>query len=230
MRILYTLTILLAFTAVRSQISMTPSTLSVIVSEEIPEYVYNITVTNSASAPTSLWWKVQKAAGFPSAWETYTCDLNQCYLPGLEECPASKPNVIPANTTVSFTYHFDPNGSVGQGKVWFQLYSDKSFKTLVAETDPEGTIIADKTLNTKYTSPSSDLKLFPNPTDDYFIIKNDNGVAKVGIFNIVGKEMVTYRHTPGNSYDVSDLSRGIYIVRLLDNRGKTIKSIRLSKK
>nr|MBP9195901.1 T9SS type A sorting domain-containing protein [Saprospiraceae bacterium] len=51
-----------------------------------------------------------------------------------------------------------------------------------------------------------------------------------GIFNILGKEIKSFRHTPGNSYEIDDLSRGIYIVRMLDARGKTLKSIRLSKK
>lgn len=230
MRILYTVVILFTFLNLHSQVSMTPSTLAVTVSEEIPEYVYNIGITNSGSSPISLWWKVQKAPGMPSAWETYTCDLNQCYLPGLDECPGSKPNVVPANSTVNFTLHFDPNGMVGQNKIWFQLYSDKSFKTLVAETDPDGLVIADKTLNVKFSSTGTDIKIFPNPADDYFVIKSDNNVAKVGIFNIVGKEIRSYKHTPGNSYDIADLSRGIYIVRMLDARGKTIKSIRLSKK
>ena len=56
-----------------------------------------------------------------------------------------------------------------------------------------------------------------------------NNVAKVGIFNIVGKEVRSYRHNPGNTYEIDDLSRGIYIVRMLDAE-ETIKSIRLSKK
>jgi hypothetical protein len=229
MRILYTLTFLLFFLGLSGQISIVPNSLALTISEE-GDYLYTLTVANAGSNPATVWWKLAKGSNFPSAWTTQTCDNNTCYAPNFDECPPNKSNIIPANGTSTFTIHFYPNGAVGTAKLAMQLFSDKSFKNMVAETDPEANVVADKTVGTKFASQGADLKIFPNPADDYFVIKNDNNVAKVGIFNIVGKEVRSYKHNPGNTYEIDDLSRGIYIVRMLDARGKTIKSIRLSKK
>lgn len=229
MKQIFTLLFSLMLSAMIAQVTISPGTLSAVVSEEVQEHVYTLSITNSGSNPVSLWWKVNKGANFPSAWQTYMCDVNKCYVAGLEACPGSYPNVIAANTTATFTFHFSPNNTVGTGKMSIQLFSDKSFKTLVAETDKDATVIADKLLGTKNIS-SNDIKVFPNPADDYFTIKNDAGVAKVSIFNIVGKEVDSYKHVTGSTYNVSDYVRGIYIVRLMDSRGKTMKSIRLNKR
>jgi hypothetical protein len=229
MKHIFTLLFAFMLSSMVAQVAITPGTLSAVLSEDNPEYVYTLTVTNSASTPVSVWWKVGKPTNFPAQWKTFVCDINQCYVPGLEECPASKPNVILGNSTATFTFHLNPSNQVATSKMWLQLYSDKSFKTLVAETDKDAVVVADKLLSIKNTF-SNDIKIFPNPAEDYFTIKNDAGVTKVGIYNIVGKEIDTYKHVIGNTYNVSNYVRGLYIVRLIDNRGKTLKSIRLNKR
>jgi hypothetical protein len=224
-----TFTYLLIFLSsfVFGQISISPKTLTHTLSEE-SEYLYTLKITNSSATPTTLWWKLVKSPSFPSVWTTQTCDLSLCYADNIDECPPTRGNLIPANTTVTFTIHIDPHNLSGSSKMSIKLFNDKEFKNLVAETDPDGTVIADKTLSTKSTTASGELKIFPNPTDDYFVIKNDHQVARVGIYNIIGKEIRSYKHQSNYYYDVSDLTKGVYIVRLLDNRSKTLKSIRLS--
>lgn len=74
-----------------------------------------------------------------------------------------------------------------------------------------------------------EIRVFPNPTVDRFTIDKDQDVATVAVFNILGAEMFTKRHTAGTSYEVSHLRRGVYLVRLLNVEGEMVKSIRLSK-
>jgi Secretion system C-terminal sorting domain len=228
MKHIFTLIFALTLSAMVAQVSILPGSLATTISES-GDHLYTLSISNTGSSAVSVWWKVKKGSTFPLQWHTQTCDLFTCYPNNYDECPGSKNQSIAAGATVNYTMHFYPNGVVGSSTISFELYSDKSFKTLIAQTDPTAVVVADKALSTKSPA-TSDLKIFPNPTEDYFTIKNDAGIAKVSIFNIVGKEVETFKHVSGSAYNVSDYVRGLYIVRLIDNRGKTLKSIRLNKR
>jgi Secretion system C-terminal sorting domain len=228
MKQIFTLLFTFLLSAMIAQVSIAPGSLATTISES-GDHLYTLSINNAGTTPVTVWWKVKKGSTFPTQWSTQTCDLFTCYPNNFDECPGSKSQTIAAGTTVTYTMHFYPNGVSGSSTMSFELYSDKSFKTLIAQTDPTSVVVADKALSTK-TPTSSDLKVFPNPADDYFVIKNDVGVSKVTIFNIVGKEVDSYKHISGATYNVSDYVRGLYIVRLIDSRGKTLKSIRLNKR
>lgn len=227
MRNLYIFLLSLTVSFTNAQLSLNPTSLSVNISEN-SDHLFNVTISNSSNSDVTTWWKLKKNSGFPGAWSTTVCDFFTCYQPNFDECPANKGNLIPANGSVSFQVHFYPNGVTGSSGMALQLFSDKSFKTMITETDPSALLQAGTTSTSNLST--TDLKVFPNPTDDYFIVRNDNNVAKVGLYNIVGKEVFTYKHNAGTSYDVADLNKGVYIVRLMDVKGKVLKSIRLSKR
>lgn len=79
-------------------------------------------------------------------------------------------------------------------------------------------------------NPSTKSLIYPNPTFDSFSIKNDEQVAGVSVFNIIGKEVLTEKHHSGIEHNVSELKRGIYLVRLKDENDEVLKVIRLTKK
>lgn len=227
MRKLYTILFTLFIGYAQAQLTVNPGTLSVTTNEN-DKYTYYLTVTNTTNSTVNMWWKLIKNAGFPSGWNTTVCDLNLCYLPNFDNCPGNKQNVFAPNETKICTLYFEPNGISGVSGYHFEMYSDKNFTNLIVETDPTAIVQAGTTSTSNINN--ADLKVYPNPTDDHFVVRNDANVAKVGLFNIVGKEIFTYKHTNGATYDVADLSKGVYIVRLIDNRGKIMKSIRLSKR
>ncbi len=230
MKRLYILVLLfLLRVGINAQVSISPSTLSTTISESV-EHVYKITVTNNGNTPASIWWQINKGANFPMKWKAYFCDDNFCYTPAIEFCPPTKPNVVPAKTTTSWTFHLDPDNLSTSGKVQLQFFSDATRKTLIAETEKDALVVADKLLSTKNTGRASELRIYPNPVDDFFTIQNDQGVHRVSIYNIVSKEIESFKHISGASYNISDYSKGIYIVSLLDSKGKRIKSIKLSKR
>ena len=74
------------------------------------------------------------------------------------------------------------------------------------------------------------IKVFPNPTINYFEIAEDEGIHKIGVFSLIGKNVMTADHRPGKRYDVSEFRNGIYLVRLMDKDGEVIKVVRLSKR
>jgi hypothetical protein len=79
-------------------------------------------------------------------------------------------------------------------------------------------------------SNSSDIKLYPNPTSEYFQISNDESIKVISINNIIGKEVLRLESQSNAMHDISSLQKGMYIVRLLNKEGKAIKVVRLSKR
>lgn len=75
-----------------------------------------------------------------------------------------------------------------------------------------------------------DLKVFPNPASDKFSLNDTSQKLKyISINNIIGKEVKRVKVTPDNSYDISELQRGIYIVRIFNQSDELVKALRLSK-
>lgn len=86
------------------------------------------------------------------------------------------------------------------------------------------------TLNySNYEIVTEDIKVFPNPSVDYFQINNTLDVKKVIIYNMFGKEVKTFRNVANALFDITDLKSGMYIVKMLDDKNGIIKSVKLQK-
>lgn len=80
------------------------------------------------------------------------------------------------------------------------------------------------------TSKISQVKLFPNPATERFTINMDGLSLKyITINNIIGKEVRRVVTTPDHTFEVGDLKRGIYIIRIFDEKDELVKALRLSK-
>ncbi len=84
-------------------------------------------------------------------------------------------------------------------------------------------------VNLPYTIKKVDaeLSLFPNPTTDFFAVKQDDSIKKVAIYNWLGKKITSFSHFKGRIYNVENLEQGIYIIRLYDDKDKLAKVLRL---
>jgi hypothetical protein len=78
---------------------------------------------------------------------------------------------------------------------------------------------------------SDEIRLYPNPAGDYFSLENAINIQKLEIINVVGRSVKTFinMHSLDNFY-IGDLSTGLYMVRIIDDSGKVLKTIRLHKK
>ena len=127
--------------------------------------------------------------------------------------------------THSFEIGFYPRTVPGTGKAVLKLYGDNQFTKLIKEIDINlyaGTTSSkDVNVNT--------IRVFPNPTTDYFQIANGSQVSKIVLYNVLGKEVKTFFNYNNANHDVSDLRKGIYMVRMLDAKNRVIKTVRLSK-
>lgn len=76
---------------------------------------------------------------------------------------------------------------------------------------------------------NTELKVFPNPVVEYFQISNNSSIKKVIVYNMFGKEVRTFYPVNNGQYDVADLKAGMYIIKILDEKGKVVKSVKLQK-
>jgi hypothetical protein len=74
------------------------------------------------------------------------------------------------------------------------------------------------------------LKVYPNPTADYITLSQNNFVKEVWVSNILGKRVKTFNTTFSGRYDVSNLPDGMYLVSMVGENRKVLKTVRVSKR
>ena len=159
-----------------SQITMTPETLEKTIDSNVSEYVFDIYVTNTSSQDKNFWWKIFREENTPSEWELFVCDFQLCYTSSVVACPPSRPNEMPADTTLKITFHLQSNEHLGSARIWLELYSDNTYQTLFDRTDSLGVVTV--------SSPSSvndeelQFSLFPNPVFDRLFVDLENLESK----------------------------------------------------
>ncbi len=203
----------------------------VVTDEEIE---YTFTVTNSGTENESFSWQLDRESA-PAEWSFTVCDAVICYSEGQESSICDDPqfiNVLGPGESISwFKVGLHPNGLNGTHSVNFFIIRE------CGSTEPANVVrtvevtfdVSQGTSSVDTEELTDDILLYPNPTVDEFKVKNDVGVKSLAIYNIVGKKVMTESHKTGQSHDVSDLEKGIYLVRMLDSSNQSMKVIRLTK-
>lgn len=67
------------------------------------------------------------------------------------------------------------------------------------------------------------VNVFPNPATEYFVVNAQRGTAS--IIDITGKVLVSQDLTLSNTINVSNLSTGVYFVKVENNEGMTVQKV-----
>jgi Secretion system C-terminal sorting domain len=207
-----------------AQISVSPNPLSINVVPTGGDVKYEIFFTNSQDTVYNIYWQIVKDASFPAQWTTFVCDLVLCYGDNVDKSSNTKPNEFTKGTH-KFEFHINPNGVAASAGLTFKLFTEKNqqgeiFSTPIAISSPSS--VKDANIG--------NIKVYPNPTsEDYFQIANSSNVNKVVLYNLFGKEVKSYFHYNDARHEIGDLKSGIYVVKLIDSKGRLIKSIKLNK-
>ncbi|QAA82672.1 T9SS type A sorting domain-containing protein [Aequorivita sp. H23M31] len=62
--------------------------------------------------------------------------------------------------------------------------------------------------------------IYPNPSKGHFIINTNSDVDSVSIYDISGKQIKTFKQQ--SEYDVTDLAKGLYLLKIQNNKGSQI--------
>ena len=85
------------------------------------------------------------------------------------------------------------------------------------------------TLSTKENVSNNDLKIYPNPAQDFITIENGKKLSSVKIYDVSGK-LVLSTNILSNKIDVNTLTTGNYMIEVFDESNKLIISKKLIKK
>ncbi len=217
--------------SIEAQITATPNTYEKTIAET-DKAAFPMTVANTETATLAVYWRLVKSSDWPSEWQTQVCDGNLCYGFNADANPPNKPNNMEGMTSSSiWSLKIDPKGVKGSGKIHMEFFSDSDYQNQVGTTEVAAMFVANSDLvsSTNDSDFSNSITLYPNPAQNFFKIKNDGNIASLSMINILGKEVWTKKHSPNTSYDVSDLYKGMYLVRMFDSKGKLIKTMRLNK-
>ena len=88
------------------------------------------------------------------------------------------------------------------------------------ETEPPNYVTVDN---------HNDIRVYPNPAIDYIMITDNEAVSQVWIYNILGRRVKTYNVEIDTKYDIRDLPRGMYIVRLVNRNSELVMTRRINK-
>lgn len=190
----------------------------------------DIFIANTSSDMVELVWRIDRV-DVPAEWELQICDAITCYSYGVESTPPGDTRINRFNPDQGFTYMVKakPNGIDGIGDMDMVL-TDANDPSVVYETIPIVITITNCVVSNDEINEDSNIGLFPNPTFGTFKLTEQNSVDRISVYNIIGKEVVSFSATANGNYDVSDLENGMFLVRLFDQKGETLKVLRLSKR
>lgn len=202
-----------------------PVIINVPVASDYEKIDINLNVANDTAY--TIYWKFDFPESFKQGWQVQLCDNNLCYDFNAPESDRrlSRANNIGSSNPAKWELGFHPNGVEGSGQVTITLYGDNNFIRVVKTM----TVYLNSGVSSAKDFTVANLKVFPNPTANYFQIANGNAVKKIIIYNVLGKEVKTFFHYPNAQHDVAELRKGIYMVRMFDSKNRVIKTVRLSK-
>lgn len=231
--------LLLMIPAVRGQniISVTPNPAQQIFQADLstPDLTLEIkTVVKNLTKDTLRlrWQRIEMDK--PAVWQTQVCDPNFCYLPNVNtnfnpSLKFEEPVVVLPDSSFKFTLYILPNGIAGTAAV------DLDFSLI---GDPNNTVIETVMFRPEVSALTTSVpalrldqvRLYPNPADDYFELTYTQGIDQLIIYNLLGRTVRRYEVAGGRRYSLAGLPDGMYLVSLASRQKGVLKTMRLSKR
>lgn len=198
-------------------------------------------IYNNTAQAAELRWEIVQTSG-PSEWQPQLCVNNEsggCFswdiLSNTDSAlPTPKPLMIAANDHSIFDIGVRPKGIAGCGTYEIRVapFNDQTNVVVVGIYTFKYNVDAncDALVSSTDIFDKSSVKIFPNPTTDYFTITDNPYVGSIQIFNIVGKQMAMTPYQNGDVVNVAGFPNGLYLVRMLDEEGGVLKTTRLTKR
>lgn len=215
----FTLMITVLFS--QSGFSVYPSNATIRIDDAGIDYVTQGYVVNNTDAELTLKWS-KKVQSKPEVAGAAICDNVVCWNPSKNESEFT----IAAKDSSNFDFHYYPNGNAGNAV----------YKVMVAEVaKPDNKAemtfsINEATTNNYAFTGQEEVRVFPNPATEYFSVDGIDKLKEVIVINLVGQEVKRFSASRKAKYNISELIRGLYLIRLVDNKEQVIKTVRLSKR
>jgi hypothetical protein len=198
------------------------------------------TISNNSNQDVELAWKIKQTSG-PTEWQPQV-SVNGAsggsFAWGImTNYDFVLPNPVPLVLVSGGNSYFDlslrPKQVAGCGTFELTLcpFVDTTDILLIETYTYKVNVDADcNPLVSNKNFDKSSVKIFPNPTTDYFTITENPYVKSIQIFNVLGKQMATIPFQNGDGINISNFPNGLYLVSLLDDDGDVLKTTRLTKR
>jgi hypothetical protein len=205
--------------AVFSQISL--STNPAVKTVDLAEFFNKAvtTVKNNSSAKATYVWTVTPVTS-PNPWIFQVCDINLCYLP----TTLTQEFDLEAGQEGEFYIQVSHNNFRGDGEYKVKFVNKNNPSDSIT-----GTFIFNSTTSTRDITFGDNIKIHPNPANNYFHISDTKQIGKVQVLNLVGGVVKTYYAQNTDQFDISDLPSGMYMVKMIHKNSNKVKTLRLRK-
>jgi hypothetical protein len=204
-------------------ITLTPQIVNAGVSIDSFEVRAKAIFKNTSTTTKKFVWK-RTIVAMTSGWQSLVCDAQGCWASGVNDAPEQI--TVAANSTSNIDAYIRPNRIAGSATIEIKVYEFGNEANAIT-----GRYLFSTATSTKDGKNSTGVKVYPNPATDYFSIQDDYDVVDhVVVYNMIGRAVKNYTTTNSNNrFTLNDLPEGLYIIRLLNARGATVKTIRLNK-
>jgi len=186
------------------------------------DIMVEVEVTNTSNRHLNLLWTRHEVA-IPEMWKTHVGDFTS----STDFAPEEQAIHLTPGESFMLQMHAKTFGQAGFAQVELDLYDAEKQEHILGVV--KATFEA-ADVNTRSDAKSTEaIRIYPNPTSDYFRIYQSTAVSRIEIYNIVGKRIAAYPASQDGQYDVIDLQNGMYLVRLIAADKSVIKTVRLSK-
>lgn len=182
-------------------------------------------ITNISNTTATIHWERHIIFNTPNI-ETAVCDPITCYFPGVN----AKTFSLEPDSSGELTVHFynlayDPApGMAGSAIVHIKL------SNLGNPADTLTAVYTFSTLSATHELPAANVKVFPNPTTEYFTLENAEDVGMLRLYTIDGREVAHFEAVSNQTYSIANQPVGNYVLSFEDKKGNLFQALELHKR
>jgi Secretion system C-terminal sorting domain len=199
---------------------LTPNPSAVAVKTNDLDVAAKASLTNRSTDTILVKW-TRKIESITQGWSSAVCDKNFCYIPTIDTMRL----LLGPNETTNMDIHIYPMGISGAAKITVKM--EQVGKPASAIT---GTYLFNQTSPSKAEIEKGSIQLYPNPSQEYFMINSAVVLGKIELYNITGEKAKVYYAYKNKKYYIDDIPSGIYMARLFNLQEEIVKTVVLKKK
>jgi hypothetical protein len=182
-------------------------------------------ISNISEIPINLRWVRTIVYHSPNITSA-VCDPVTCWSSSVD----TKDFTLDVDSSGQMTVHFynafytPPPGQAGSGIVHVKITN------LNNPADTLNVVYSFSTLTGTGELPTANVRLFPNPTTDFFTLENGEEVASMRLYALDGREMARFMNNSDNTYSIANLPVGNYVLSFEDKNGNLFQAVEIHKR
>lgn len=196
------------------------------------EEIMKVVVSNTSGRTLRLRWD-KNIVYQPYVWESQVCDKEASYPPAVSSNydplqGVVAPVVLRPGESFDLFVTISSFNVKGQGKV----------EVIFREIDKPADVIGKAAFQLNLIDADDRARInragerptvYPNPVHDrFFLTSLPPGTDRIDLYNTLGRKVRTFnRPQEGDSFEAGDLPQGVYLISLVDQDGKVIRTLRL---